>query len=142
MALYAAPRARSPHLDLPIALALAVGGIAGVISTFTNYGDTYFDSLTVLVFLLLVGRFLQHRRQGVANDALELLFSLTPMSAHQVTPEGIMDVPISALKVGDIVEIRRGRIYSGRWSDRPGPLRRRPISTDRRGRSPASRPRR
>ena len=106
---WGAIKTRTPHLDLPIALGLAAGGIAGTINTLANHGEIYFDSLSVLVFLLLVGRFLQHRQQGTADDAVELLFSLTPMSAHRVGEEGaVMDVPISALKRGDVVEVLAG----------------------------------
>ena len=47
---------RTPHMDLPIALGLGVGGITGTVNTLLAYGEIYFDSLAVLVFLLLVGR--------------------------------------------------------------------------------------
>jgi len=104
----AALRTRTPHLDLPIALALAVGGVAGLISTLSNRGDIYFDSLSVLVFLLLVGRFLQRRRQALAEDAVELLFSLTPASARRITGDSIEEVPIAALQIEDIVEVLPG----------------------------------
>jgi len=105
---WAAIKTRTPHLDLPIALGLGAGGVAGLINTLTNRGEIYFDSLNVLIFLLLVGRFLQHRRQGSADDALELLFSMTPMSARRVEAGGIQEVPISALQIGDTVEVRAG----------------------------------
>ncbi len=108
---YAAIRTRTPHLDLPIALGLGVGGIVGVINTFRGTGEIYFDSLSVLVFLLLVGRFLQHRSQALADDSVELLFALTPMTAHRVSPQNPMqidDVPITSLQLNDIVEIRPG----------------------------------
>ncbi|MBI5865448.1 MAG: heavy metal translocating P-type ATPase [Planctomycetes bacterium] len=60
---WAALRTRTPHLDLPIAIGLGVGAIAGVINTVFSLGEIYFDSLTVLVFLLLVGRWIQYRQQ-------------------------------------------------------------------------------
>ncbi|HUO09453.1 MAG TPA: heavy metal translocating P-type ATPase [Phycisphaerae bacterium] len=106
---WAAIKTRTPHLDLPISLGLVAGAIAGTWNTLTGSGEIYFDSLSVLVFLLLVGRFLQHRQQGIADDAVELLFSLTPMSAHRVAEDGgVSDVPISALKVEDVVEVLAG----------------------------------
>src|SRR5439155_26297350 len=58
---WTAQRARAASLDVPIALSLAVGGAAGVVNVFLGRGEIYFDSLSVLVFLLLVGRFLQYR---------------------------------------------------------------------------------
>lgn len=105
---WAAVRTRTAHLDLPIALALAAGGVAGSINALLDRGEIYFDSLTMLVFLLLVGRWLQRRQQHRANDALELLFSLTPTSARRVDGERIEDVPIEAVRSGDVVEVLAG----------------------------------
>ena len=62
----------------------------------------------MLVFLLLVGRWIQRRQQRWANDALELLFSLTPTSARRVEGDGIGEVPIEAIGPGDLVEVRAG----------------------------------
>jgi Cu2+-exporting ATPase len=101
-------RTRTPHLDLPIALGLAVGGIAGTINTIRGSGEIYFDSLTVLVFALLVGRWIQHRQQRWSSDSVELLFSLTPTAAHRVVDGVVTDVPIQGLARGDVVEVRAG----------------------------------
>ncbi|MFN3168596.1 MAG: heavy metal translocating P-type ATPase [Phycisphaeraceae bacterium] len=112
---WAAIRTRSPHLDLPIALALAVGGVAGLVNVVLGRGEIYFDSLTVLVFLLLVGRFIQYRQQRRADDAVELLFSLTPTSCRRVRrddrgSEAIEQVPAEAVAVGDVLEVRAGEL--------------------------------
>ncbi|MCA9286600.1 MAG: heavy metal translocating P-type ATPase, partial [Phycisphaerales bacterium] len=77
----AALRTRTVLLDLPIAVALAVGTAWGVINTVRGAGEIYFDSLSVLVFALLLGRYLQQRQQRWSADAVELLYSLTPTSA-------------------------------------------------------------
>ncbi|MBK8914977.1 MAG: heavy metal translocating P-type ATPase [Phycisphaerales bacterium] len=118
---WAALRTRTGHLDVPIALALLIGGTAGVVNTLRGIGEIYFDSLTVLVFLLLVGRFLQTRRQRSASETLEALFALTPHSARRLRADGATeDVPLDGLLPGDLVEVRAGetipadgRIVSG-----------------------------
>lgn len=105
-------RTRRMNLDLPICIALVVGGISGVVNTVLGRGELYFDSLSMLVFLLLVGRYIQHRQQRWATDSLELLFSLTPRSARRVEVaegiESIREVPAEKLQIGDVVEIRPG----------------------------------
>ncbi|MFI4861383.1 MAG: heavy metal translocating P-type ATPase [Phycisphaerales bacterium JB063] len=99
-------RVRSPHLDLPIALALGVGGLAGATNVVMGRGDIYFDSLAVLVFLLLVGRYIQFRQQRSADDAVSLLASLTPGDCRRRLDDGTCEVvPIEALQVGDTVEV-------------------------------------
>ncbi|GJQ28132.1 MAG: copper-translocating P-type ATPase [Phycisphaerae bacterium] len=105
---WAALRTRTPHLDLPITLALVAGAVWSVISTLRGEGEVYFDSLSVLVFVLLAGRLLQRRRQQAGSDAVESLFSLTPPSARKATPEGLAVVSADSLVAGDEVEVRAG----------------------------------
>jgi len=105
---WSAIRTRTPHMDLPIAIGLAAGGIAGTVNTVRGVGEVYFDSLTVLVFLLLVGRAIQRRQQRRAADAVEQLFRLTPVSARRVDGDTVIEVPIEALEQGDIVELIAG----------------------------------
>jgi len=105
---WAALRTRTAHLDLPIALGLLAGGLAGSVNVIRDRGEIYFDSLTMLVFLLLVGRWIQRRQQRWAGDAVELLFSLTPTSARRLKDAGIEEVPIEAVTPGDRVEVRAG----------------------------------
>ncbi|MCE7973483.1 MAG: heavy metal translocating P-type ATPase [Leptolyngbya sp. PLA1] len=105
----AAIRTRTPHLDLPITLALVAGVVWSVVSTVRGEGEVYFDSLSVLVFALLAGRYLQRRRQQAGASAVELLFSLTSPSARRLDPEGrVTTVPADALKAEDLLEIRAG----------------------------------
>lgn len=105
---WTAIRARSSHMDLPIALGLGAGGVAGVINTIRGTGEIYFDSLTVLVFLLLVGRWLQSRQQRRAADSIELLFSLTPRRARRLRDSKVEVIPIDAIQIGDEVEVLAG----------------------------------
>lgn len=104
----AALRTRTLHLDLPIAVGLLAGAVWGTLNTIAGRGEIYFDSLSVLVFALLVGRFIQARQQRRASDAVELLFSLTPTSARLVDRELVREVAIETIRAGDEVEVRAG----------------------------------
>ncbi len=106
---WASLRTQTIHLDVPIALGLYLGGAWGIYKTITGSGDIYFDSISALIFFLLIGRTVQQSQQRSAADALELLFSASPTIARRVTPDGtVTDVPTEALAPGDIVEIRPG----------------------------------
>ncbi len=63
-------------MDLPISLGLLAGFLHGAVNTARGGGEVYFDSLAVLIFLLLVGRYLQRRQQRAAADATELVAAL------------------------------------------------------------------
>lgn len=106
---WGALRARSLHMDLPIALALGAGALRGAINTVTGSGPIYFDGVTTLIFLLLAGRFLQQRGQRMATDAAELLYSLAPSTARVVDEDGVeREIPSVALVPGMEVQVRAG----------------------------------
>ena len=107
----AALRTRTAHLDLPISIGLAAGTVAGVANTILGRGDIYFDSLTGLVFLLLVGRFIQYRLERRAADTLNLLFSLTPRFARIRDGAAVREISVEALAFGQIVEVRPGESF-------------------------------
>ena len=54
-------------MDLPIGLALFVGAVIGTWNAIRGFGDVYFDGLSSLVFLLLIGRWIQFRQQHQAG---------------------------------------------------------------------------
>ena len=68
----AALRTRALHMDVPIAVALGLGFVRGAINTITDAGPIYFDGVATLIFLLLVGRFLQQRAQRFVVGEHEL----------------------------------------------------------------------
>ncbi|MEA5556244.1 heavy metal translocating P-type ATPase [Nodularia spumigena] len=111
-------RARTVHLDVPIALGLLAGLAWGVYSTIRGVGEVYFDSLSVLVFVLLVGRWVQQRQQRSASDAVELLYALTPSRARlwsaasdDESPGTGIEVPIEAVSAGQIIQVLAGETF-------------------------------
>jgi Cu2+-exporting ATPase len=105
---WASLRARTLHLDLPIAIALGVGFVRGAINTVRDSGPVYLDGIAVLIFLLLVGRYLQQRWQRAATDASELLHSLTPNGARVVDENETREVPAGAITPGMLLDVRAG----------------------------------
>ncbi len=109
------------HMDLPVALALTAGTAWGAVNTVRGIGETYFESLTAVIFLLLVGRYVMQRQQHAAHDAVALLYGLTPGVAHRVLPGGgLEDIPVEALESGDQVEVRPGESIPGDGEVREG----------------------
>jgi len=105
---FGALRARRAHMDLPIAIGISAGTIWGAVNTIRGAGEVYFDTVSVLVFLLLIGRWLQHRQRRQAHDAVEELFSLTPAVAHLVDGDELRDVPVESLQQGQRVRVLAG----------------------------------
>lgn len=104
-----AAASRTPSIDVPIVLALLAGGVAGIVNTVFDRGELYFDSLTMLVTLLLAGRFIGERQQRWAADAVALLYTLTPFAARRRGPDGQWhDTPAESLQIGDVVLVKAG----------------------------------
>ena len=105
---WAAMKTRTSHMDLPIALGLGVGAGSGVWNTLAGHGELYYDSLSMLVFFLLIGRALQAWQQRSACDAVDLLQQLTPGTAQRVRDGLVETVPIEDIAAGDILEVAAG----------------------------------
>ena len=112
----AAMRARTPYMDVPVAFGLVAAVTAGVIATVQGTGSIYCESAAMLVFLLLVGRYVQYGRQRRAREQVELLLAIVPSVARKVVAHGpgegvrerIIEVAMDALNPGDVVEIPAG----------------------------------
>ncbi|MCA9140320.1 MAG: heavy metal translocating P-type ATPase metal-binding domain-containing protein, partial [Planctomycetales bacterium] len=105
-------RTRTPHMDLPVALGLSVGTIVGLTNAIRDDGEIYFDSLAMLVFLLLIGRWIQFRQQHRAASAVDLLLRITPQHARLVddtTPGGEGRwVMVNSLTAGQSIRVNVG----------------------------------
>ncbi len=108
-----AVRARTPHMDMPVAFGLVAAVAAGIASTIHGSGSIYCESAAMLVFLLLVGRFFQYTRQRKAREQVELLLAIVPSVARKVVRdalgvERVVETPVETLAPGDIVEVTAG----------------------------------
>ena len=101
-------RARRLHLDLPLSIGIAAGLAWGAANVARGTGEIYFDSLSMLVFLLLVGRWVVLRHQRRASTAAELLLALTPSRVHRIAGDRVEDVAIEAVVPDDLLEVRAG----------------------------------
>lgn len=74
-------QARVLHLDLPIALGIVLAFASSTLSYFRDRSGTYFDTLTIFIALMLVGRWLQervvlrNRRELLENDGVDGLLT-------------------------------------------------------------------
>ncbi|MBX3420738.1 MAG: heavy metal translocating P-type ATPase metal-binding domain-containing protein [Pirellulaceae bacterium] len=106
---WSAIKARTPHMDLPIALALGVGTGVGLWNAVRGQGQVYFDGLSMLVFLLLIGRWLQFRQQHQAARAVELMMRITPRHATLLGDDGGSTmVLVDRLTGGDCIQVAAG----------------------------------
>jgi Cu2+-exporting ATPase len=100
-------------MDLPVALGMAVTFGVSMAGTFEPAGpfggEVYFDSLTMFVFFLLSGRWLELRLRNRTAGALEAVINRLPDSVQRQTATGDWElVAIRRLAVGDVLKILPG----------------------------------
>jgi Cu2+-exporting ATPase len=104
---WAGLRHRLLHMDLPIALAIAVLYAHGVYAT-VRRDEAYLDSLAMLAALLLTGRLLESRGRRRAAEAAVSLAATVPATAKRATGGGVVVVAAGALVPGDRIDVGAG----------------------------------
>lgn len=101
-------RAGFLSIDLPIALGATVLFLRSSYEVFSGLGNGYFDSLTGLIFFLLVGKWYQEKTY--ANFSFDRDFrSFMPLAAHLLLPKG----KEKALPIDDLEKDDRIKVYHG-----------------------------
>lgn len=103
---------RALGMDVPVALGVGSAFVASVYATLINGPDVYFDSVTMFVFLLLCGRYLEMLARQKAVRGVEELGKVIPVFAERVEAGATVGtkVPVSQLGPGDLVRIRPGEV--------------------------------
>jgi Cu+-exporting ATPase len=70
--------------------------------------ETYFDSSTIVLGLVLLGRWLEARAKTRASGAIRRLIGLQATSAVLIEPGGDRSVPIEEIQPGDLLRVRPG----------------------------------
>ena len=104
-------RSRSIGMDVPVSIALVLAYGASVWNTFSGAGgEVYFDSVTMFIFFLTLGRFVQMSVRQHTAGVTDALARQLPSIAHRVGANGSEDVPVTSLTVGDVIQVRRGEV--------------------------------
>ncbi len=102
-------------MDVPVSLAIGSAYIASVWATLTHTGETYFDSVVMFTFFLLLGRFLEMGARHKAGQVADALVRLLPEVATRLDRDEdgkeVHNVIVAnELALGDKVLIKPGEI--------------------------------
>ena len=102
-------RTRNVNMDLPISLAVLLACGLSIYEIALGHGAAYFDAAIMLLFFLLIGRFLDVRLRARAGQAARDLAALQARIAHRIEPDGaIKAIPARDVKPGDLLRIAPG----------------------------------
>jgi Cu2+-exporting ATPase len=98
-------------MDVPVAFAIASVYVASLVEAIRGSGEVYFDSISMFVFFLLAGRYLEMRARHRAGDLTDALARLAPAFAERRDADGTLRrVAVHALRVGDCVHVPEGGV--------------------------------
>jgi Cu2+-exporting ATPase len=105
-------RNRRLGMDVPVSVALLVAWSASLWATVTRSGEVYFDSVSMFVFFLSLGRFVEMRARQRACAAIEAALRQPPASATKIDADGSRRiVAASELAAGDRIVVRPGETF-------------------------------
>ncbi len=68
----------------------------------------YFDVATIVIGLILLGRFFEARAKGQTSEAIQKLIGMQAKTARVIRNGKELDLPIEEVKIGDLVRVRPG----------------------------------
>lgn len=104
-------KTKTLSIDIPISMALIVGAIMGIYNLLVGISENYFDSLTTLVFLLLLSRYFLQKIQERGLSAQDLHFfyqSESVLKEDEAHPGQFREIHPKFIKVNDLLKIRPG----------------------------------
>jgi len=97
------------NMDVPISLAVILATLMSVFETATYGTHSYFDSGVMLLFFLLIGRYLEARAKGRARSAAHDLLQMMTGQATVQNPDGTQrQVPLSDIKENMVLRVAAG----------------------------------
>ena len=101
-------RSRSIGMDTLVALGVGAAYGYSVIALLKESGGLYFESASIIITLILLGRFFEAKARNKASEAIRKLMDLQPRTARVIRNGTEVEVPASDIQVGEKLVIRPG----------------------------------
>lgn len=102
-------RAGAVNMDVPITLGIVLALGMSVVETANHSDHAYFDGAVMLIFFLLIGRYLDQMMRRRTRDLAGNLAALKAETATRLMPDGTtVTLPIAAIAPGDLVLVQPG----------------------------------
>ena len=106
---FRALRTRNVNMDVPISIGVTLALAMSLVETFRHAEHAYFDAAIMLLTFLLVGRYLDQSMRLKTRAVAGNLAALKAETATKfVGDDEISEVPVAAIRPGDIVLVRPG----------------------------------
>ena len=113
---WAAARHGAADMNTLVSLGTGAAFLYSVVATvapglFTSRGlppDVYYEAVLFIIALILLGNTMEARAKRETSRALGALVDLQPRTARVIQDEGELELPVEALRAGDLIQVRPG----------------------------------
>ena len=99
---------RMLNMDFLVSFGATLTYIYSLFILFGAKGESYFDSVAMIITFVLVGKYLEVIGKKSAVDTLDKIKSSLHLEAVVITKEGKKTLALNSISLGDIVEIKAG----------------------------------
>jgi len=101
----------SANMDTLISVGSTAAYLMSIVATFFPAlvgGTTFYDTASLIITLIFLGKYLEARAKGQANEAIQKLMGLQARTAHVIRNGQERELPIEQVQVGDELIVRPG----------------------------------
>ncbi len=99
---------RFVNMDVLVAAGASLAYFYSIYAMVTQHGEVYFDSTTMIITFVLVGKYLEVLSKKRAADTLDTIIGTMPTEATVVTGDEKALVAVENIEPGDILELKPG----------------------------------
>jgi len=96
------------NMDLLVASGALLAYLYSIYAMVTRAGETYFESVVMIITFVLVGKYLEVLSKKQAVDTLDTIMGSTPTEVTIITKNEKSLVGVEAVEIGDIIEVKSG----------------------------------
>ena len=97
------------NMDLLISTGATITYIYSIYAALTRSGETYFESVAMIITFILIGKFLEVRSRKSAGDKIDSLFDEIPSFIHIKKDNNIISINPEEAQVGDVICVAPGQ---------------------------------
>ena len=101
-------KTRVVNMDLLVATGASLTYIYSIYITVVEDGEAYFDSVSMIITFVLIGKFLEVLSKKNAADALDIMGKNIPSEANIVRDNSVVSCKLEDINIGDIAVVSSG----------------------------------
>ncbi|MEM2900714.1 MAG: heavy metal translocating P-type ATPase [Thermoplasmata archaeon] len=105
---YHAIKSKAANMDVLVVLGTSAAYFYSVGNTFFFEGELFYETSSVLIFFIILGRVLEARAKRRTSESIRKLLSLKPTFAHVIRDGKEIEIPVEEVKIDDVAVVRSG----------------------------------